>query len=54
MELFIYEVNEGYGFKIESNGQILFIQETDVQGSLSTMTKERAIEFGNEVLGRLQ
>ena len=54
MELILFEIDGGYGFQIIQDGAVHFYQPTDVDGSNEPITEERALQFGSEVLQRLQ
>lgn len=54
MKIELFESDGGYGFQIVDNGMVIVYQPTDATEGNEPMTKERAEEFAEEVLARLQ
>ena len=53
MQIELFEINDGYGFQIVDNGMVVVYQPTDATAGNEPMTKERAQEFAEEILTRL-
>lgn len=53
MKIELFEIDGGYGFQIVDNGMVVVYQPTDATAGNDPMSKERAQEFAEEILARL-
>ena len=53
MKIELFEIDGGYGFQIVDNDMVIVYQPTDATAGNDPMSKERAQEFAEEILARL-